>query len=88
MIIFCFRAISYLFHWHREKEIYPDITHEQFSDEFTDYLLLGLLRQLEECIRDHGELGCIYQTTGEDGVLRVSMISSLMLPTLIGTYKI
>ena len=66
-----FRVISYLFHWHKEKLIFKDISHEKFSKEFTDYLLLGLLRELEECLRVYGELGCLYQTTGRDGVLKV-----------------
>ena len=72
-LILFFRAISYLFHWHREKSIFRNIAHEHFSADFTDNLLLGLLHRLKECIHQYGELGCVYQTDGRDGVLSVSL---------------
>ena len=56
-----------MFHWHKTKLIFPKIPHEHFSKDFTDNLLLGLLKDLEMCIRDVGELACIYQTTGHPG---------------------
>ena len=45
-LILCCRAISYLFHWHREKLIFRNIAHEHFSADFTDNLLLGFYKDL------------------------------------------
>ena len=74
-----YRAISYLFSWHKEKMIFKDIPHESFSADFTDNLLLGLLHRIQVCIQQYGELGCLYQTHGEDGNLEVSIVYSALV---------
>ena len=73
------QSYSYLFSWHKEKMIFKDIRHESFSADFTDNLLLGLLRRIQVCIQQYGELGCLYQTHGEDGNLEVSIVHSVLV---------
>ena len=59
--------------------IFKDIPHESFSADFTDNLLLGLLHRIQVCIQQYGELGCLYQTHGEDGNLEVSIVYSALV---------
>ena len=68
------RAISYLYEWKKGGTIFRNITHEQFNQEFTEYLLLGCLEDIKHCLETYGELGCIYKTQGNDGIMIVSGI--------------
>lgn len=74
-----YRAISYMYHWHKGGLIFKDISYEKFSNDLTNYLLLGVLKELEDCIRDLGELGCLYQTDGRDGVMAVRKFAVLVI---------
>ena len=66
------RAISYLYEWKKGGRIFRNVTHEQFNEEFTEYLLLGLLEDMKHCLQTYGELGCVYKEQGDDGLMPVS----------------
>ena len=66
------RAISYLYEWKKRGRIFRNVTHEQFNEEFTEYLLLGLLEDMKHCLQTYGELGCVYKEQGMDGLMPVS----------------
>ena len=66
------RAISYLYEWKKRGRIFRNVTHEQFNEEFTEYLLLGLLEDMKHCLQTYGELGCVYKEQGDDGLMPVS----------------
>ena len=76
------RAISYLYEWKKGGTIFRNITHEQFNQEFTEYLLLGCLEDIKHCLETYGELGCIYKTQGNDGIMIVSGIGIYFLTTM------
>ncbi|XP_067942547.1 carbohydrate sulfotransferase 15-like isoform X2 [Watersipora subatra] len=81
------RAISYLFHWHREKLIYTNMTHEEFTAEFVDRVIRDCLTDLKKCITDHDVTYCSYLTDGIDGDMNALLVHSLYVVYIQEAFK-
>ena len=74
-LLFFSRLISYLFHAHKQKWIYENITFQDYNADFIHGLVVGLLRDVNKCLREYGELACVYMYSSVDGHLEVSCYS-------------
>ena len=88
------RLISYLFHAHKHEWICKSITFQDYDAAFIHGIVVGLLRDVNKCLREYGELACVYMYSSVDGHLEVSCYSkteccslTLLLLVLLLHYK-
>lgn len=66
------RLISYLFHAHKQKWIFKELTKKgEFNGRVVHKLVVELIDKLNTCLEENGELACVYMFNSMDGYLEV-----------------
>lgn len=88
ILLYWYRAISYLFHWHKQGFVYDTISHEDFTAPVVHQVMTKYLRELKECLEEQNELVCFYQEEGNDGNLKVRESFKMCISSYAHSQKI
>lgn len=81
------RLIDQLYMWHNTSMIYPEIPAKNFTAEFVHEIIVGRIKEWEECKKSYNELVCLYTSTGRDGDMKALIRHSLYILLLEGAFK-